>query len=215
MAKKIDKKLYKCMNFGTCAKADNGEIIEFDAMEVIGGKPKCPCCGQDTLEEQVSGTGGKWKKIAIACGGVLLAAGIGFGVWKEVGQSGSGKEPIDEPVDTAQVDTVKVDTVKQQKTDSVEVVKTPEKPKKEKKGKKETDSGNTKVITKPKPVKPWASYASFDGTTMTFKKAHVIPGTSRMAQPGDRVTGVWKDGEVNAVRWYHADGSPSETLVHD
>lgn len=57
-------------------------------------------------------------------------------------------------------------------------------------------------------------YATFDGTTLTFKKAHLIPGTSQMAQPGDRVTGVWKDGEVNSVRWYHADGSPSEVLTH-
>lgn len=58
------------------------------------------------------------------------------------------------------------------------------------------------------------SYATFDGTTLTFKKAHLIPGTSQMAQPGDKVTGVWKDGEVNSVRWYHADGSPSEVLTH-
>ena len=58
------------------------------------------------------------------------------------------------------------------------------------------------------------SYATFDGTTLTFKKAHLIPGTSQMAQPGDRVTGVWKDDEVNSVRWYHADGSPSEVLTH-
>lgn len=59
------------------------------------------------------------------------------------------------------------------------------------------------------------SYATFDGSTLTFKKAHVIPGTSQMAQPGDKVTGVWKDNEVNSVRWYHADGSPSEPLSHD
>lgn len=59
------------------------------------------------------------------------------------------------------------------------------------------------------------SYATFDGSTLTFKKAHIIPGTSQMAQPGDKVTGVWKDNEVNSVRWYHADGSPSEPLIHD
>lgn len=59
------------------------------------------------------------------------------------------------------------------------------------------------------------SYATFDGSTLTFKKAHVIPGTSQMAQPGDQVTGVWKDNEVNSVRWYHADGTQSEPLSHD
>lgn len=59
------------------------------------------------------------------------------------------------------------------------------------------------------------SYATFDGSTLTFKKAHVIPGTSKMAQPGDKVDGHWKDNEVNSVRWYHADGSQSEQLIHD
>lgn len=61
-------------------------------------------------------------------------------------------------------------------------------------------------------LKPWASYATFDGTTMTFTKSHVIPGTNQIANPGDRVTGKWVDGEVNLVRWYH-DGT-SETLTH-
>lgn len=59
------------------------------------------------------------------------------------------------------------------------------------------------------------SYATFDGRTLKFKAAHVIPGTSRVAQPGDEVTGEWKDNEVNFVRWYHADGTPSEPLNHD
>lgn len=59
------------------------------------------------------------------------------------------------------------------------------------------------------------SYATFDGRTLKFKAAHVIPGTSRVAQPGDKVTGEWKDNEVNFVRWYHADGTPSEPLNHD
>lgn len=61
-------------------------------------------------------------------------------------------------------------------------------------------------------LKPWASYANFDGTTMTFIKSHVIPGTNQIANPGDKVTGKWVDGEVNLVRWYH-DGT-SETLTH-
>ena len=37
------------------------------------------------------------------------------------------------------------------------------------------------------------SYATFDGQTLKFKVAHVIPGTSRVAQPGDEVPGGWKD----------------------
>lgn len=59
------------------------------------------------------------------------------------------------------------------------------------------------------------SYATFDGRTLKFKVAHVIPGTSRVAQPGDEVTGLWRDNEVNSVRWYHVDGTPSEPLNHD
>lgn len=74
-------------------------------------------------------------------------------------------------------------------------------------------------VTKPKPRPNGAlyrvSYATFDGRTLKFKVAHVIPGTSRVAQPGDEVTGEWKDNEVNFVRWYHADGTPSEPLNHD
>jgi len=67
----------------------------------------------------------------------------------------------------------------------------------------------TEAVDQPK---PWAGYASFDGTTMTFKKRHVIPGTNQVANPGDKVTGKWVNGEVNLVRWYH-DGT-SETLTH-
>lgn len=55
-------------------------------------------------------------------------------------------------------------------------------------------------------------YATFDGTTMTFTKRHVIPGTNQTANPGDKVTGKWINGEVNLVRWYH-DGT-SEPLTH-
>lgn len=70
-------------------------------------------------------------------------------------------------------------------------------------------------ITGPNAALYRVSYATFDGKTLKFKVAHVIPGTSRVAQPGDEVTGVWKDNEVNSVRWYHADGTPSEPLNHD
>lgn len=78
---------------------------------------------------------------------------------------------------------------------------------------------NPKPVPQPGPRPNGAlyrvSYATFDGRTLKFKVAHVIPGTSRVAQPGDEVTGVWKDNEVNSVRWYHADGTPSEPLNHD
>lgn len=69
---------------------------------------------------------------------------------------------------------------------------------------------NTKDVGGPR--EPWANYATFDGTTMTFTKRHIIPGTNQTANPGDKVTGKWVNGEVNLVRWYH-DGT-SETLTH-
>lgn len=87
---------------------------------------------------------------------------------------------------------------------------------------KSSKSGKTAFVTitvknsgdDPVPVaQPWASYATFDGTTMTFKKRHVIPGTDKVASPGDKVTGKWVNGEVNLVRWYH-DGT-SEPLTHN
>lgn len=78
---------------------------------------------------------------------------------------------------------------------------------------------NPQPVSQPNPRPNGAlyrvSYATFDGRTLKFKVAHVIPGTSRVAQPGDEVTGEWKDNEVNFVRWYHADGTPSEPLNHD
>lgn len=85
---------------------------------------------------------------------------------------------------------------------------------------KSSNSNKTAYVTvtvkdgdDPVPPKPWTSYATFDGTTMTFKKRHVIPGTDKVANPGDRVTGKWVNGEVNLVRWYH-DGT-SEPLTHN
>lgn len=90
---------------------------------------------------------------------------------------------------------------------------------------KKTFPSDSAGVEKPQPVpqpKPRpndalyrVSYATFDGQTLKFKVAHVIPGTSRVAQPGDEVSGYWRDNEVNSVRWYHADGTPSEPLNHD
>lgn len=76
-------------------------------------------------------------------------------------------------------------------------------------------TGGETVPPEPNAALYRVSYATFDGRTLKFKAAHVIPGTSRVAQPGDEVTGEWKDNEVNFVRWYHADGTPSEPLNHD
>lgn len=78
MSKNKDVKRYRCMNFGACAKADSGEIIEIDAIETLSGKPVCPHCKQDTLEELVE-SGNNKKTIMMAAGGVVVAAALGVG----------------------------------------------------------------------------------------------------------------------------------------
>lgn len=140
----------------------------------------------------------------IAIAAVAIAA-IGGGAY--FGLS-SGDDNTKKTVVKDTVATQPADTIKPVTKDSVKAEPKVEEPKPE--PKPEPNPG-----PKPPTPRPWSSYASFDGTTMTFKKAHRIPGTSRVAQPGDKVQGKWVDGEVNLVRWYHADGSQSETLTHE
>lgn len=189
-----------CKNVGVCSRANKVQIITDDDQEL-----KCPECGEEmelvTTPQPLPPSGNKWKKIAIAA--VAIAA-IGGGAY--FGLS-SGGDNTKKTVAKDTVATQPADTIKPVKTDSVKTEPIVDKPKPEP-GPKPTPG------LKPTP-KPWSSYASFDGSTMTFKKAHRIPGTSRVAQPGDKVQGKWVDGEVNLVRWYHADGSPSETLTHE
>lgn len=203
----------KCNNVGVCSLAGKIQIITDDEAELI-----CPECGEElepVVEEPVSVKPNKWKKIAVVCAGVVVAAGVGFGVWKAAGQSDSGKKtPIENPAPVKK-GPVNVKPVQKTEPQKEVVVEKQEQTKTETTSQKPKEEDKKPVKTGPKRRTPWASYASFDGTTMTFKKSHVIPGTSRMAQPGDKVTGAWRDGEVNSVRWYHADGSPSEVLIHD
>lgn len=51
--------------------------------------------------------------------------------------------------------------------------------------------------------------------TMTFKQAAVIPGSKGdiQAQPGDYVTGIWRNGEVNSVRLFQKGKDP-QFIVH-
>lgn len=190
-----------CKNVGVCSRANKVQIITDDDQEL-----KCPECGEEM--ELVKPTtpppppGNKWKMIAIAA--VAIAA-IGGGAYFGLSSGGDNtkKTVAKDTVATQPTDTVKPVTI-----DSVKAEPKVEEPKPE--PKPEPNPG-----PKPPTPRPWSSYASFDGSTMTFKKAHRIPGTSRVAQPGDKVQGKWVDGEVNLVRWYHADGSPSETLTHE
>lgn len=80
MAENKDVKIYKCTNFGACAKADSGEDIKIPTIETLGGTPPCPCCHQNTLEEQIS-KGPNKKLIAAIVGAVVGCAAIGGGIY--------------------------------------------------------------------------------------------------------------------------------------
>lgn len=190
-----------CKNVGVCSRANKVQIITDDDQEL-----KCPECGEEmelvTTTPPPPPPGNKLKMIAIAA--VAIAA-IGGGAYFGLSSGGDNSKKA---VAKDTVATQPADTIKPVTKDSVKAEPKVEDPKPE--PKPEPNPG-----PKPPTPKPWSSYASFDGTTMTFKKAHRIPGTSRVAQPGDKVQGKWVDGEVNLVRWYHADGSQSETLTHE
>lgn len=208
----------KCVNIMRCSKAKAKEIQEADKANFVCaecGKPLVECGGVPGPEPEVNKNGGKgntgrggtvqkpynWKPIAIIAAAVIvIAAGI---VWfMNSGNGGNDEGTGVPPTETTIVETPPTETT---------IVETPpaEEP-------KPIDKAKVKKVKVKTPApKPWASYATFDGTTMTFTRTHTIPGTSRVAKPGDRVQGVWKNGEVNSVRWYHADGTPSEHLTHE
>lgn len=117
MAEKKDVKRYKCMNFGACQKADQGTIIEINALETIGGTPECPYCHQHTLEEQVEKPT-NWKLIGgIAAAVVVLGGGAAFMFTgggekpkveedKVVIDSDSIKKPVPEKISVKQLSIV-------------------------------------------------------------------------------------------------------------
>lgn len=209
----------RCVNIMRCSKAKNKEIQEADKSNFV-----CAECGKP-LVEVTGGTGGNGhtttvhggttgggvnKKVLYGAGAVILAACIGGGAY--FATSGGSTDKTPGGVDSTLIQ--KRDSIEQARKDSIEKAKQDsiEKAKKEE-GKDKHPGGET--TPKPKGPKHY-SFATFDGTTMVFKTSHVIPGTSQVAEPGDKVTGVWdENGEVNSVRWYHADGSASETLTHE
>ena len=124
MAKKDDKKRYKCMNYGVCAKADSGEIIEIDALETLSGKPVCPHCHQDTLEEQPD-KGVDTKKIIYIAGGTAIVAALGVGGYFLT--AGGDEAVVEQPhsVDISNVEAEKgwkvapIDFAKARKNDTI------------------------------------------------------------------------------------------------
>jgi len=207
----------RCVNIMRCSKAKNKEIQEADKSNFV-----CAECGKP-LVEVAGGTGGNGghgvttqppvggpnKKILYGAGAVILAACIGGGAYFATSGGSTDKTPggVDSTLIQKRdsIEKAKEDSIKKAKEDSIKKAQT-----ESGKGPKPGEGG-TSVPPKTKQY----SFASFDGTTMVFKTAHVIPGTSEMAEPGDKVVGVWDNGEVNSVRWYHADGRPSEVLTHE
>lgn len=124
MAKKDDKKRYKCMNYGACAKADSGEIIEIDAIETLSGKPLCPYCHQDTLEE-LPDKGLDPKKIMYIAGGTAIAAALGVGGYFLTAGGDEPKPPVQHSVDISNVEAEKgwnvtpIDFAKAKKNDTI------------------------------------------------------------------------------------------------
>lgn len=200
-----------CKNVGVCSRANKEQIITDDDAEFV-----CPECGEplEPVKEDPKKPGGNGKKKPLLIGAaviVLAAAGIGGGLLLSNGDSKSEKaEP--EKVETNVADTVTTkvseEPVKEEETDKKDAEETEVKAD----SKKSPEKGESKPAAKKTPK---YSFATFDGTTMTFKQRHTIPGTSQVAEPGDKVTGVWENGEVNSVRWYHADGTASEVLTHE
>lgn len=66
-------KRYNCINYVECSKADAKEVIEIDVLETLNGKPPCPFCHKDTLEEIPEGPGVNWKIITAIIAVVVIA----------------------------------------------------------------------------------------------------------------------------------------------
>lgn len=81
MGKKKDVVRYRCINFGACAKADANEVIEFPAIDVLGGTPPCPCCKQNTLQE-IEEKPLKWPLyVGIGVAALAVLGGGGYGIY--------------------------------------------------------------------------------------------------------------------------------------
>ena len=218
MGKKKDVVRYRCINFGACAKADANEIIEFPAIDVLGGTPPCPCCKQNTLQE-LPPKKPKWP-VYVAIGVAVLAVlgGGGYGFYS-LRKSPTQKEVVVK--DTAKIspvgnkDTAKVVTKPDSIGEKIGEDIVPAKP--EKKEKKKT----TVVETKMKPVKvnpnPNGSvnlgYGVYYGDTkdgkphgygkIVFKRIHrIISSKDYVANPGDTYEGEFRNGQPSGGMGY-------------
>ena len=224
-----DVKRYKCMNFGACAKADSGEIIEIDALETIGGTPDCPHCHQHTLEEQIKKPF-NWKPIAIAAAVIIVAGGciVGGLRWKDNQQQQAIEQArmdsiakAAEEAEIAVLEQARLDSIEQARRDSIEKARqdsiaNAQKPTGHNPGPGTGPSTSTKNL----------GYATYKGQmkndqphgngTLTFKTSHIIDSRdtkNRVAEAGDYVSGLFYEGHVETAKWYSASGNLKGSLI--
>lgn len=206
-------KRYNCLNFGMCSKADTKEVIEIDAIETLSGKPLCPHCHQDTLEEIPESHSNKKMLAAVVVVIIAIIIGIIFGLGGLKSCKGSSG------VDTAGL----VDTV-----DSVDTVAPPLPP----------DGGDvdTPVVDKPEPEggdgekpkpKPLPkgrysgtvnfAYGTYSGElingkpdgagVLKYSTSHKVVETKDVnAERGDRIEGVFENGKPTVVTLFRKNG---------
>lgn len=213
MAQKKDVVRYKCINYGACAKADANEVIEFPAMDVLGGTPPCPCCHQNTLQEEVEKKPAWPKYAAIGAAALVVLGGGGFGIYKAVTKPETKTEvvkpkPKPQPTDSLKKDSIAKDTAnKPQKP--VEVDPKP---------KQEPQPSPTPVPPRPKGIN--LGYGTYKGEslngkphghgTITYTQTHrVVSSKDFIAEPGDRYEGEFRNGQVSggAGYLYRKDGN--------
>lgn len=218
MAEKKDVKRYKCMNFGACTKADQGTIIEIDALETIGGTPDCPHCHQHTLEELIVKKS-NWKII----GGIIAAGFLLIGVGAALLFTGEEEKTGEEILVADTTSTLKVDSTKIEKK-TVE-----EEPNNKKTEKAEEETTTTETIVKDKkPVREpsyydlgWGRYEGpytngipdgFGGT-ITVRSSYNIDlkkasGETVEVRSGDKIMNVkMENGRLRQGEIHFSDGT--------
>ena len=185
-----------CLN-DSCSKAKAKEVQEIPSRKEF----VCAECGK-ALRECPPPKKKKNVGLIVAIVAVVVALG-GAGVWL----SGGSAPETTSPVKVYPIDSL---TAPVPAEEPKEVPPTPESPKKE--PKKEASNG---------PVTKDFGYAVYKGRmkngkmndnsgVLTFKEAHIIEPRDvkqRMAQPGEKVIGIFEDGHLVTGTWHKNDGN--------
>jgi hypothetical protein len=163
----------------------------------------CENCGKP-LRECPPPPDGK-KKFFIA-GGVIAAVAVACGLYFGLKPSEAEESVVEPPVVVQEVDTTAVDTLVAESpvVDEKTVVDEPQ---------------VTEPTPKPTPKPPvslqpsWGTYTGErDGSgkpngqgELKITRSHEING--EMAQPGESIKGVFRNGYVNMGKWYKSDGN--------